>query len=89
MLFTVQLQPEEANLKGVRERLGITPDQIDDEFGVVAIDPEQSLYTVLVDESAVSSLGEEHTKARGTVKGPFANPRIEGFGPPRADKDDE
>jgi hypothetical protein len=89
MLFTVELEPKDANLNGVRERLRITPDQIDEEFGVVAIDPDRSLYAVLVDESVVSGLSDAHPDARGTVKGPFSNPRIEGFGPPRTGKEDD
>jgi hypothetical protein len=87
-LFTVELEPNEANLNGVRERLGITSDQIDEEFGVVAIDPDRSLYTILVEESVASGLQDAHT-SRGAVKGPFSNPRIENFGPPRATKDDD
>lgn len=84
-LFTVELKPKEANLKGVRALLGIAPEQIDEEFGVVSIDPDRSLYTVLIDEGVVPGLGAQLNE-RAVVKGPFSNPRIEGFGPPTGGK---
>ena len=78
VLMTVELDPGAATVAAAAERLGVDPARIDPEFGVVSIDPEQHLYSVLVDEQAVSG-----AQGRPGVEGPFSNPRIEPFGPPR------
>jgi hypothetical protein len=78
VMMTVELDPEEATVAKAAERLGVEPDRIDAEFGVVSIDPEQNLYTVLVDEQVAAGAA-----GRPGVEGPFSNPRIEPFGPPR------
>jgi hypothetical protein len=79
VMMTVELDPQAASVEAAAERLGVDPAQIDREFGVVSIDPEHHLYTVLVDEQAASG-----AEARPGVEGPFSNPRIEPFGPPRS-----
>jgi hypothetical protein len=77
VLFTVKLAPDEATLPVVQKRLGLADGDLDEEFGVVSIDPQRSLYTILVDEGAAAKLeGQE------AVQGPYANPPIETFGPP-------
>jgi hypothetical protein len=78
VMLTVELDPAEATVDKAAERLGIERDRIDAEFGVVSIDPEQNLYTVLVDEQVAAQAAE-----RPGVEGPFSNPRIEPFGPPK------
>ena len=77
-MMTVELDPEAATVENAAERLGVEPDRIDPEFGVVSIDPDQNLYTVLVDEQAAA----EATPRPG-LEGPFSNPLIEPFGPTR------
>jgi hypothetical protein len=77
-MMTVELDPDSATLDKVAERLGLAPEEIDADFGVVPIDPDKHLYTVLVDEQASSRVA-----GQPGVEGPFANPRIEPFGPPR------
>jgi hypothetical protein len=57
--------------------LGVDPSAMDTAFGVVLIDPEKGMYAVQVSASAVSNSG----KAAEGVKGPYSNPRIEGYGP--------
>jgi hypothetical protein len=78
VMLTVELDPAEATVDKAAERLGIERDRIDAEFGVVSIDPEQNLYTVLVDEQVAAEAA-----GRPGVEGPFSNPRIEPFGPPK------
>jgi hypothetical protein len=76
-MFTVKLEPREVSVDAVRRRLGLEPGELDEQFGVVSIDPEQSLYSILVDERAAPKLeGSEG------VQGPYANPPIDTFGPP-------
>jgi hypothetical protein len=77
-MLTLKLHPKEATLSKVSKRLNLSPEEIDSAFGVVNIDPKRNLYTILVDEEAarrVSGVPE--------VKGPFSNPKIEPFGPPK------
>jgi hypothetical protein len=77
LMLTVKLDPERATLEDARERLGLEEGELDDDFGVVEIDPDQHQYAVLVDEKAA-----EQISGQPGVKGPFANPPIEPFGPP-------
>jgi hypothetical protein len=77
-MMTVELDPETATVAQAAERLGVEPDRIDAEFGVVSIDPEHNLYTVLVDEKAAAEAA-----GQPGVEGPFSNPRIEPFAPTR------
>jgi hypothetical protein len=66
-------------MEDVRARFGLTADEIDTDFGVVEIDPEDHLYTVLVEQSAAGKLVPS---GDWDVSGPFSNPRIAPFGPP-------
>jgi hypothetical protein len=77
VMFTLELDPEEATVEHVRKRLGLEGDALDQDYGVVCIDPERSLYTILVEEGAVPEL----EGAEG-IEGPYSNPPIEPFGPP-------
>jgi hypothetical protein len=79
VMYSLKLDPKDATLAHVRRELDLDPSEIDADFGVVSIDPDQDLYTILVDERAVTKLG-----AKADVQGPFANPRIEPFGPPKS-----
>jgi len=73
-MLTVELDPGAATPAEAAARLGIDRADIDEEFGVVSIDPEQHLYTVLVSEEAGA-------RARRSA---YSNPRIEPFGPRRS-----
>ena len=76
VLMTVEL-PGAASLHAAAERLGVAPGDLDAEFGVIPVDPEQRLYSVMVEERASAAAAE-----RPGTGGPFANPKIEPFGPP-------
>ena len=77
VLITVKLDPEKATLTEVCKRLRLAKSDLDESFGVVSIDPRANLFAVLVEESALPDLEQN-----AEVSGPYANPRIEGFGPP-------
>jgi len=70
VLMTVQL-PGRPSLAAARRKLGLRPDEVDESYGLVEIDPAQHLYALLVDADAAEDKG-----------GGWANPRIEPFGPP-------
>jgi hypothetical protein len=77
-MLTLKLHPRKATVAAVCRQLKLAPEQIDPDFGVVNIDPKKNLYTILVEEKAALKLG-----GKQGVKGPYSNPRIEPFGPPR------
>ena len=78
VMLTVKMAPERATVAHVREELGLGPEEIDADFGVVEIDPRDDLYAVLVGEGVAA-------KVQGVdyVEGPFSNPKIEPFGTTR------
>ncbi len=75
--MTLELEPARASLPDVMHRLALSADEIDLDFGLVNIDPDRHLYTILVDESVAPRLATEPG-----VSGPYANPPIEPYGPP-------
>lgn len=77
VMLTLKLDPEQASLAQVRESLGIGPEEIDDDFGVIVVQPEQNLYAVLVDQGTADRVRDTEG-----VEGPFSNPTIRPFGPP-------
>ncbi len=76
-MVTLKLDPSEATLSNARATLDLREDEVDPNFGIVNVSPEQNLYAILVDEKVADRL--EGHKA---VAGSFSNPKIEPFGPP-------
>jgi hypothetical protein len=72
VMLSLELPADQATLAAVRQRLGLEAAEIDARFGVVPIDPDHGLYTVLVTPEAA-----ERVKGSPGVSGPFANPPIE------------
>jgi hypothetical protein len=71
-----------ASVDEVADRLGVPTGAIDPDFGVVLIDPAASSYAVMVDETHAGGAVE-----RTGVEGPYANPRVEPFGPEPTERD--
>ena len=82
VMLTIELPPEEATLAAAREALGLAPDEVDDEFGLVPIDPASGTYALLATAAAGA-----RTADAGRAAGPYANPPIEPYGPLRAGDD--
>lgn len=78
LMMTVKIDPEHGSTHELREQLGLSAGELDEDFGVVNVDPEENLYAIMVDESAAQRLTDVPS-----VQGPFSNPRIEPFGPPK------
>lgn len=79
VMLTVELSLANATLAAARELLDLAPDEVDEEFGLVPVNPVKGTYAILVTATAGS-------RAHGVsgAAGPYANPRIEPFGPPQA-----
>lgn len=78
-LMTVMIPGERPGIARAAEALGVAPAALDGAFGVVPIDPAKHLYAVQVRQDALPKTA----KSSPEYSGPFANPRIEPFGPPR------
>lgn len=79
VMITIKAPDEPPSIAGLRRRYKLRKGQIDESFGVVEVDPQEHVYTVLVEASAAAKItGDESWK----VEGPFSNPRIQPFGPP-------
>lgn len=74
MLYSINWTGSKPTLEQIANRFGFDKKDLDEDFGVVEIDPQDNLYSILVEENAVVP------KEEGDIKGPFSNPRIEPFG---------
>jgi hypothetical protein len=86
VMLTVKLPPERATLAEARKRLGLAEDEVDQNFGLVALDPGEGTYAVLVSAEAGARVSASAAGKAGEAGGPYANPRIEPFGPPKPPK---
>ena len=77
-LLTVRLEMDTPTVADVSRHLDVSEADVDLDFGVVLIDPDDKRYAVMVNEDVVPKA----TRARD-VAGPFSNPRIETAGPPK------
>ncbi|KUN79278.1 hypothetical protein [Streptomyces griseoruber] len=75
LLITVDL-PQGATFQQALDQLGLSAGEVDEEYGLVALDPDRGKYVLLVAESAAARQG--WSEAEG-VSGPFADPKIEPF----------
>jgi hypothetical protein len=76
-LMTVAGKDQAPSLDAAAQQLGVRTEDIDRDYGVVAVDPERGLYAVMV---RADRLPPE--KPADSYRGPFANPKIEPFGSP-------
>jgi hypothetical protein len=76
-------QGSEPSLDNVRRLFNLSADEVDTEFGVIATDPFEGLYTVLVEAHASDRIEAVlATRTKNPAEGIFSNPRIEPTGPP-------
>lgn len=66
------------SLEEIRRKYGLDAGDLDEEFGVITVDPDRHAYTVLID---AEKAGRVRSDDDWTVEGPFSNPRIEPFDP--------
>jgi hypothetical protein len=79
MLYSIEWTEGPPSLADVRERYGLAEGEVDEQFGVVPVDPDAGTYSVLVEDAAMArALGSEGAET-AKVSGPYANPRIEPF----------
>jgi len=71
--------PTPPTLDAIQRQFGLHPDDLDHAFGVIEVDPNDGLYTFMVDEQKAAQISGHEA---GNVQGPYANPKISPFGPP-------
>lgn len=84
LLFNVTWEEGTPLLKDVCEKYGFEPHELDETFGVIEIDPQDHLYTILVEQEAAQRVSDAYNSEHSEpgLEGPFSNPRIEPLGPP-------
>lgn len=80
VMLTVKLPAEVATLAEAQRRLGLADSEVDEDFGLVLLDPAEGMYAVVVSADAGSRAAA--AGGAGEAGGPYANPPIEPFGPP-------
>jgi hypothetical protein len=77
VLMTVHGSNGAPSLAEAAGELGVSVADVDDKFGVVPVNPDQSLYAVQVKESSIATA----QTAREGYRGPYSNPVIAPLGP--------
>ena len=85
VMFNITSPKRVPTIESVCAEHGLKAEEIDRDFGVIAVSPDEHVYTILIEENAAARLDP----ARKPLAGPFSNPRIEPFGPPVAEKPPE
>ena len=82
LLYTISWEGEEPTLEQICEKYGFEPEELDPKFGAIEIDPDEHLYSILVEEEAVQRLEGRDEDEPPRPEGPYADVRIAPFGPP-------
>ena len=77
-LYTVETSNGPPSLAEAAAALHRPVGDLDASYGVIAIDPRRGLYTVRAKTAA-----EPHPQMEPEASGPFSDPQIAPFGPPR------
>ncbi len=80
VMLTLHGRSEEPTLEEVMQELHLQADELDMDYGVQMIDPAAGDYVILVEEEAARRVAPDQVG----VSGPYANPKIEPFGPPES-----
>lgn len=81
VMMTIHSPGDAPTLQEIVGKYGLEPDELDEQFGVVLIDPEKNDYTILVEQSAASKISPSK---QWDVSGPYSNPPIETFDLPKS-----
>jgi len=86
LLYTIMWDKQPLTVDTFSKEFDVALNEIDRDFGVVEIDPQAHLYAVMIEEAAANRLSGKQSSADNRVSGPYDNPVIEPFGPPRLPK---
>lgn len=80
VMMTIRAPDGAPTVQEIINRYGLKPGEIDDEYGVIEIDPDDHAYTILVEREAAQKI---QPGGNWEVSGPYSNPKIEPFWPPK------
>jgi len=80
VMLTIRAPEGAPTVPEIVSRYGLQPGEIDEQFGVIGIDPKDHAYTILVEPSAAQKIQPDK---KWEISGPFSNPKIEPFWPPQ------
>lgn len=71
-----------SSLEALCTRFGLRPDEVDTDYGVIEVDPQDHLYSVLVEQRVAGKLAAspEVNQAGGEI---YGTPRVEPYGSPK------
>ena len=82
LLFSIKWEDGQPSTEQICEKYGFEPQEIDSQYGIIEIDPEDNLFSILVDQEAAQRVREQLGDDDEGIDGPFSNARIAPFGPP-------
>ncbi len=80
VMLTIRAPEGAPTVPEIIHRYGLQAGEIDEKFGVIAIDPGNHDYTILVELSAAPKIQPDK---KWEISGPFSNPKIETLWPPQ------
>jgi hypothetical protein len=80
VMLTIHASENAPTVAEIIHRYALKPGDIDEEFGVVVIDPEAQDYTILVEPEVAQKIQPNENWG---ISGPFSNPKIEPLWPPK------
>ena len=80
VMLTLHGKKSEPKIEDVMQELKLKAGELDEEFGVQMIDPAAGDYAILIEEEVARRIDPDQAE----VSGPYANPKIETFGPPKS-----
>lgn len=83
VMIQLRLRTGEPTLAEAAGTLGLDAAELDADFGVIATDPDDGLYTVRVRRDAADKARKAlEAREADSAEGIFSDPRIAPFGPP-------
>ena len=86
VLYNVRWPDGSPTIEDVCRKYGLASEEVDQQYGLIEIDPQDHLYCMLVEQAAVARLSQTWAQSGkpADIEGPYSNPPIEPFGPPQA-----
>jgi hypothetical protein len=80
VMMTIQWLQGQPSLEEIQKQFSLSDDEVDREFGLIEVDPDEHIFTFLVEAASAAKV---QPGPGWNVSGPYSNPRIEPFGPPQ------
>lgn len=78
-LFNVTWEKGQPSIEEIQRQYGFKQGEIDSQYGVIEIDPEDNLYTVKVNSDAAARVYKKAGQTLSSPEGVYSDPKIEPF----------